>query len=130
MLAGLGKGLPQRPPRPSVVRSGHPRLSWGNCSLSCHSPTPRLPPLPLYIGASAVHRRWLAGLVRSSGPQHFGPFGPSPLRAGQAEWLEADHSGSYQGIEWYSTEFYQQFVEDFDEFAKVKDTPDLQGRPP
>ena len=33
----------QRPPRPSVVRSGHPRLSWGNCSLSCHSPTPRLP---------------------------------------------------------------------------------------
>src|SRR5882724_8685614 len=43
MLAGLGKGLPQRPPRSSVVRSGHPRLSWGNCSLSCHSPTPRLP---------------------------------------------------------------------------------------
>ncbi len=33
----------QRPPRPSVVRSGHPRLSWGNCSLSCHSPHPPLP---------------------------------------------------------------------------------------
>src|SRR5207245_11743284 len=34
----------QRPPRPSVVRSGHPRLSWGNSSLYCHAPSPR-PPL-------------------------------------------------------------------------------------
>ena len=41
--AGRCRGHPQRPPRPLVVRSGHPRLSWGNCSLSCHSPTPRLP---------------------------------------------------------------------------------------
>lgn len=38
-------------------------------------------------------------------------------------WLEADESGPYQSIAWYSSEFYQQFVEDFDEFARIKVAP-------
>src|SRR6266436_817586 len=53
-------------PRPSVVRSGLPRLSWGNCSLSCHSPSPRLPrvsqqPSPAHLFVSYCHKdeRWL-----------------------------------------------------------------------
>lgn len=40
-----------------------------------------------------------------------------PLLMGHP-WLEAE-GAEYQGIEWYGSEFYQQFVEDFDEFAKV-----------
>jgi hypothetical protein len=35
-----------------------------------------------------------------------------------APWLEAGDA-EHQGIEWYASEYYQQFVEDFDEFAKV-----------
>jgi hypothetical protein len=33
-------------------------------------------------------------------------------------WLEATDA-AHQSIEWYGSEYYQQFVEDFDEFAKV-----------
>jgi hypothetical protein len=38
-------------------------------------------------------------------------------------WLEATDR-EHQGIEWYGSEYYQQFVEDFDEFGKVTSVPE------
>jgi hypothetical protein len=38
--------------------------------------------------------------------------------------LRNGEDGTYLSIEWYSSEFYEQFVEDFDEFSKVRDVPE------
>ena len=44
-------------------------------------------------------------------------------------WLEATDP-EHQGIEWYGTEYFQQFVEDFDEFAKVTSVDEPAGPDP
>jgi len=47
-----------------------------------------------------------------------------------APWLEVDERGPYQSIEWYAAQFYEHYVEDFDEFAKVRDvTEPLSPQP-
>jgi len=51
-----------------------------------------------------------------------------PLIIGQP-WLESDGT-EYQGIEWYGSSFYQQFIEDFDEFTKIASTDELQSPEP
>jgi len=51
-----------------------------------------------------------------------------PLIIGQP-WLEADDT-EHQDIEWYASEFYQQFVEDFDEFSKVVAADEPQSPEP
>jgi hypothetical protein len=42
-------------------------------------------------------------------------------------WLEADENGPYQAVEWYASEFYEHFIEDFDEFAKVAESAEPQN---
>jgi hypothetical protein len=42
-------------------------------------------------------------------------------------WLDGDENGPYQSVMWYAEEFYEHFLEDFDEFSKVAEFPEPAG---
>ena len=52
-----------------------------------------------------------------------------PLVIG-SPWLEVEEGQPYEPVEWYHHEFFEHFVEDFDEFARVRDTAEPSNPEP